>query len=142
MPNNRSFGPGEDDRLWNCLLDSDKGNLRHDLWYSVIRTIAAKALELQGTPPVDLKDAEAGIDELVDEWMSDTLPLSADLIWAIGESDYFRDIQISVWYEQFSFVEDACGCVSDVLWDLNELRISLQNGEPYFCTEYARKQKN
>ena len=127
MPNTRSWGPGVDYRLWNSLLDSDKGNLRNDLWCSVIRTIAAKTLERQGTLPVDLKDAEAGIDELVSEWQDDTFPSSSDLLWVIGESDYFRDIYSFVWYE-FSFVEDACSCVSDVLYDL-KARYELQADE-------------
>jgi len=111
------WGPGVDRVLLSSLMDLDNEALGYELWCSVIRTIASKALERHGKLPVDSEDAQNAIEGLIDEWMDDTLPCS-ELLLIIGESDYFRDIHSLTWDEQLSYGGKTSVCLSDIMYDL------------------------
>ena len=93
----------------------------------MIRTTAAKALERHRTLLAPLEEDEVGVEDLIREWTNDSLPMGSELLCVIGESDYFREYCVTEW-DEFPFVGDACGCISDILWDL-EVKYEYQADE-------------
>ena len=96
MTDNR-FKPRE---IWNSLFLAGGDELEHELWCVVIRRVATNVLgKALGKSPWRVADEER--ESLITTWQDDSMPHSAGLAWAIGEYDYFRDLDLC-WDEKLS----------------------------------------
>lgn len=113
------YGAEVDRQTWGALQDLD---MSHDLWCSVIRSIARDVIARSTGRVLNREDRsdEDEVFDLVGEWQDSTIPASAELAWILGELDYFRDIGLS-WDEKISLAGKACRYVADAAWDIRNL---------------------
>lgn len=103
---------------WQRILPAAPTSLAHEFWCAIARSVAREhLLALQGVSTDTLDDR---VEELVSEWLDDSLPAGDDLGLILGELDYFRGIDMS-WDEKVSFSGEACGYLADATSDLKSL---------------------
>lgn len=127
------YGSGVDRQTWDALQDLD---MSHELWCSVIRSIAREVIARSTGRVLDSEDRsdEVKVFDLVSEWQNSTIPAGAELAWILGEFDYFRDIGLS-WDEKISLAGKACRYVADAAWDIGNLLEHAPNAKEAITEE-------
>lgn len=122
-------GSSIDREIWSQLIGAGDENLSHRLWVAVIYEVAEAASEQNlktqnshesNSTSASREDIEDLQRELLNTWLSDSLPVGDDLISILGNSYYFIDMDLS-WDEKISFSGEACKYTDVVCWELKEM---------------------
>jgi len=134
------YGPLEE--LWEKLLLNADSAFQQEMWVNTIRFIALARVKSERRELEDgwehiygenESDAwEQMAEELIGDWVDDSLPAGHGLFMLLGDRDYF-DFDLC-WHEKILFGKEACPFPSDVRYGLH-VRLVERHGDDYGVNE-------
>jgi hypothetical protein len=103
---------------WAALMDSAGNQIGDELWCSVIRVVASHVLKSNGNLTDEVEEDEEAVEQLIKDWLYESIPTSSQLNWIIDDLGYFMMTLGLAWHETIGLTQAYSLSIDDVVWSL------------------------